>query len=70
MKQNFQPEEGTQGMAQHTTRKKAGAGRKVDVQRFMEFYPYQFSDPRLTLDFEVRDPIAPWNNGIFHMSWQ
>ena len=29
MKQNFQPEGDTQHMAQHTTRKKAGAGRKA-----------------------------------------
>ena len=47
-----------------------GMARIVDVQRFMEFYPFQFSDPRLTLDFEVKDPIAPWNNGIFHVRWE
>lgn len=44
MKQNFQPEEGTQGMAQHTTRKKAGAGRKAAGRSAGE------QDSRMTTD--------------------
>ncbi len=39
MKQNFQPEEDTQNMAQHTARKKAGAGRKTAARSAAEQDP-------------------------------
>ena len=44
--------------------------RIVDVQRFLEQYSFQFEDPKLTLEIEVSDVMAPWNNGIFHVSWR
>ena len=44
--------------------------RIVDVQRFIEQYTFQFEDPKLTLELEVSDVMAPWNNGIFHVSWR
>ncbi len=44
--------------------------RIVDVQRFIEQYSFQFEDPKLTLELEVSDVMAPWNNGIFHVSWR
>ena len=44
--------------------------RIVDVQRFLELYSFQFEDPKLTLEIEVSDVMAPWNNGIFHVSWR
>ena len=31
---------------------------------------FQFEDPKLTLELEVSDVMAPWNNGIFHVSWR
>ena len=39
MKQNFQPEEDTQNMAQHTARKKAGADRKTAARSAAEQDP-------------------------------
>lgn len=44
--------------------------RIVDVQRFIEQYSFQFEDPKLALELEVNDVMAPWNNGIFHISWR
>jgi len=44
--------------------------RIVDVQRFLEQYAFQFEDPKLALELEVSDKMAPWNNGIFHVSWR
>jgi predicted acetyltransferase len=44
--------------------------RIVDVQRFLEQYSFQFEDPKLALEIEVSDVMAPWNNGIFHVSWR
>ena len=44
--------------------------RIVDVQRFIEQYSFQFEDTKLTLELEVSDVMAPWNNGIFHVSWR
>ncbi|QCC85066.1 GNAT family N-acetyltransferase [Desulfovibrio desulfuricans] len=44
--------------------------RIVDVQRFIEQYTFQFEDPKLNLELEVSDVMAPWNNGIFHVSWR
>lgn len=41
--------------------------RIVDVQAFLEEYPFQVFDDNLTLDFQVTDPVAPWNNGCFHL---
>lgn len=40
--------------------------RIVDVQSFLEHYP--FSDFHRPLHFEVVDPLAEWNNGIFTVS--
>ena len=44
--------------------------RIVDVERFLEEYSFQFEDDKLKLYFRISDPAAPWNNGIFHVSWQ
>ena len=43
--------------------------RIVDVQKFVEAYAFQFTDPRLVLELNVSDPMAPWNNGIFRVAW-
>lgn len=41
--------------------------RIVDVTAFMEHYPYQVIDEMVQFYFRVSDPLAPYNNGIFHL---
>ncbi|WNY24322.1 N-acetyltransferase Eis [Methanimicrococcus hongohii] len=41
--------------------------RIVDVQKFLENYP--FDDTSKPFHFIVEDPIAEWNNGIFGILW-
>ena len=41
--------------------------RIVDVEQFLRQFPFSaFSEP---FHFEVTDPVAEWNNGIFSLSW-
>lgn len=41
--------------------------RIVDVKRFLQEYP--FIKPTEDFYFEVSDPVAEWNNGIFALHW-
>lgn len=42
--------------------------RIVDVKEFLLAYPFE-ETPQRAFHFNVSDPIAPWNNGIFSLSW-
>lgn len=44
--------------------------RIVDVQGFIEEYPFQMVDENIHLDLEVVDSMAAWNNGLFHVGWR
>lgn len=41
--------------------------RIVDVEEFLKNYP--FEDFGQDFHFNVTDPLAPWNNGIFSLHW-
>lgn len=41
--------------------------RIVDVEQFLAHYP--FENEAEPFHFEIFDPIAKWNNGIFSISW-
>lgn len=41
--------------------------RIVDVEKFLGQFPFTaFSEP---FHFQVSDPVAPWNNGTFALTW-
>lgn len=44
--------------------------RIVDVQPFLEEYPFQVAHDAMKLFFKVCDPVAEWNNGIFSVYWK
>lgn len=44
--------------------------RIVDVQPFMENYPYQNNDDSLKFYFRVHDATAPWNEGVFYLHFE
>lgn len=39
--------------------------RIVDVEKFMDRYPFHFTDPSMNFYFQITDPEAEWNNGTF-----
>ena len=43
--------------------------RIVDVQDFIENYPFQIQPEDLKLRLRITDPMAPWNEGDFLISW-
>lgn len=45
-------------------------GRIVDVQRFLEEYPFQQMPDDFKIQFRVSDPMAVWNNGDFQLFWR
>ena len=44
--------------------------RIVDVEEFMEQYPFQVKDDNSKFYFQVKDPVAEWNNGIFYLHFE
>lgn len=44
--------------------------RIVDVAAFVRDYNWQITPEGMRIDFEVSDPLASWNNGIFRVSWE
>ncbi len=44
--------------------------RIVDVKKFMEWYPFQVKDDNYKFYFQVNDPVADWNNGIFYLHFE
>ena len=44
--------------------------RIVDIKPFLEEYPFQVADEKTGLYFKVHDPVAEWNNGVFHLFWE
>ncbi len=44
--------------------------RIVDVEKFMEWYPFQVKDDNYKFYFQVNDPVADWNNGIFYLHFE
>lgn len=43
--------------------------RIVNVQDFLECYPYQIQPEDVKIQFKVHDKLAPWNEGNFMVSW-
>lgn len=39
--------------------------RIVDVEHFLQKYPFHFTDPSIHFYFQVTDKVAEWNNGTF-----
>lgn len=44
--------------------------RIVDVQSFLEQYPFQTTDDNSKFYFRVHDPICDWNDGIFYLHFE
>lgn len=44
--------------------------RIVDVEGFLNSYPFQDSLNGLRIHFKVHDAMAPWNEGTFRLSWK
>lgn len=44
--------------------------RIVDVQHFLEEYPFQADDEKIKLYLKITDPILEWNNNIFCIYWE
>lgn len=44
--------------------------RIVDIKPFLEEYPFQVADEKRDFYFKVHDPVAEWNNGVFHLFWE
>lgn len=44
--------------------------RIVDVEEFMKQYPFQVKDDNSKFYFQVKDPVAEWNNGIFYLHFE
>jgi predicted acetyltransferase len=45
-------------------------GRIVDLEAFMQKYPFQNVPDNVELYFRISDPLADWNNGMFKLSWR
>lgn len=43
--------------------------RIVNVQDFLEYYPFQTQPEDFKIQFKVHDKLAPWNEGNFMVSW-
>lgn len=44
--------------------------RIVDVEGFLEKYPFRFSEGEATFHFVVQDPLLEWNQGVFTISFE
>lgn len=44
--------------------------RIVDVESFMEQYPFQIKDENVKFYFKVHDPVCKWNEGIFYLHFE
>ena len=43
--------------------------RIVDLEKFLEKYPFVNTSPGNRLTFNVTDPMLEWNNGVFSVTW-
>lgn len=43
--------------------------RIVDVEKFLEKYPFVNTSTNSKLTFNITDPMLNWNNGIFAITW-
>lgn len=43
--------------------------RIVDVEKFLEKYPFVNTSSNNKLTFNITDPMLDWNNGIFSITW-
>ena len=43
--------------------------RIVDVEKFLEKYPFVNTSSNNKLTFNITDPMLDWNNGVFSITW-